>query len=435
MLIMFYLIIVTIPLVLATFWGPRMGNTFYWELGKNFALLGFMILAMQSILAGRLKWIERAFGFDILIRFHKYMGILAFALLIGHPLLLVMGGAGWGLLTSTSAPWYILVAKIALLLLVINVLVSVYSQRIRLKFERWRFLHDLFALGILVLGFLHSWRTGGDFAIAALQWYWAIVFLLTLIVFLYHRLIRPWRLSRHRWKVSQVSKEIEKVWTVRLEPPEGHQVFEYLPGQFQFITFRRKKGLPVEEHHWTISSSPAQKGFVESTIKELGDFTANIGQTRAGDSATVQGPFGRFSYLLRPDDRDLVFVAGGIGITPLMGMLRHMRDTQADLTVLLIYANRAEGEIAFRRELDKMVQGERPRLKLVHLLSKPEEGWPGEKGRLDEEKLRRYCDGNFENRTFYLCGPPPMVSATLSNLRALGVRDDRIETEVFSFLD
>jgi len=362
------------------------------------------------------------------------MGILAFVLIVGHPLLLVMGGAGWRLLHSTSVPWYIMVAKIGLLLLVINILVSVYSERIRLKFERWRFLHDLFALGILVLGFLHSRRTGGDFAIAALKWYWAIIFLVALIVFLYHRLIRSWRLSRIRWKVTQVTKEVDKVWTIRLEPPKGRRVFDYLPGQFQFITFHRGKGLPVEEHHWTISSSPDQRDFVESTIKELGDFTATIGQTRSGDTATVQGPFGRFSYLLRPEDRELVFVAGGIGITPLMGMLRHMRDTQADLSVLLIYANRGEGEIAFRQELDEIAGGELPRLKLVHLLSKPDESWSGEKGRLDGEKLKRYCEGNFENRTFYLCGPPPMVAATLKNLHALGVKEDRIETEVFSFL-
>jgi predicted ferric reductase len=430
-----YLLLVFFPVLLVTFWGPRMGNPLLWELGKNCALMGFMLLVLQAVLAGRLKAVERPFGFDILIRFHKYMGLLAIGLLIGHPVLLALGGGGLGLLTSLSASWYIMVAKVALLMLVVNVLLTLYSQQLRVKFERWRLLHDILALAIFVMGFLHSRRVGSDFSIAALQWYWAIVFTVAMVVFVYHRWIRPWRLGRHRWAVTDVKKEVDRVWTVRLEPPEGLKVFDYLPGQFQFITFHRGRGLPVEEHHWTIASSPAQREYVTSTIKELGDFTATIGQTRPGDAATVQGPFGRFSYLLRPENRDLVFVAGGIGITPLMGMLRHMRDTEADHSVLLIYANRSEAEIVFREELEEMAAGQQPRLAVIHLLSKPGENWAGEKGRLDRQKLERYCQNRFEDRTFYLCGPPPMIAAAVKILRDLGVPDERIETEVFSFLE
>jgi len=70
----------------------------------------------------------------------------------------------------------------------------------------------------------------------------------------------------------------------------------------------------------------------------------------------------------------------------------------------------------------------------VHLLSSPGEGWGGETGRLDTVKLQRYCHDRFQGRTFYLCGPPPMIAAVVSALRELGVHDDRIQTEIFSFL-
>jgi predicted ferric reductase len=433
-LIILYLLLVIFPVLAAALWGSRMGNSFLWEMGRNFALMGFMLLALQFVLAARFQVLERSFGFDILIRFHKHMGLLAIALLIGHPLLLAMGGGGIGLLVNLSLPWYVMAAKLGLLLLVVNVLLSIYSERMRIQFERWRLTHDLLAPAIIVLGFLHSRRVGSDLRIPVVRWYWTVVFILILVIFVYHRWIRPWRLSRHPWQVTGVKKEVGRVWTVKLEPPEGQQVFDYLPGQFQFITFHRGCGLPVEEHHWTISSSPARKESVTTTIKELGDFTATIGQTRPGDTATVHAPFGRFSYLLRPGETDLVFIAGGIGITPLIGMLRHMRDTAADLSVLLIYANRGEEDIAFREEIDRMAGGERPRFSVVHLLSKPGEGWTGERGRLDKDKLKRYCQDRFQERTFYLCGPPPMIAAAAAALKELGVADGRIETEVFSFL-
>jgi len=257
---------------------------------------------------------------------------------------------------------------------------------------------------------------------------------LALVVFIYHRFVRPLLLDRHRYRVVAVRQETNNVWTVTLAPPKGERRYAYLPGQFQFITFHRGRGLPEEEHHWTISSSPTEKTSVSSTIKELGDFTATIGQTKPGDTATIHAPFGRFSYVLHPDERDLVFIAGGIGITPLMGMLRHMRDTKAALPVLLLYANKDEGEICFKKELVAIEKGRYPRLKVVHVLSSPATGWKGESGRIDRERIEQYCGKDIGKKAFYICGPPGLLEATIATLRALGVPDGRMHIEIFSFL-
>ena len=77
----------------------------------------------------------------------------------------------------------------------------------------------------------------------------------------------------------------------------------------------------------------------------------------------VHAPFGRFSYLVHPEAKDLVFIAGGIGITPLMSNLRHMHDTGADRRVLLLYSNKSEADIVFKEELDGMAGGEKPNCK------------------------------------------------------------------------
>ncbi|MGM0428511.1 MAG: ferredoxin reductase family protein [Thermodesulfobacteriota bacterium] len=432
--IILYVVLVTLPVWLVTWLGGGAEGIII-DIGRNFALVGFMILMLQPLLAARVKWVERAFGLDILIRYHKHMAVAGACMLMIHPILLAWGANNWKLLIGLDLPWPIWVGKAALVLVVINVLVSIYQGRLGWTFEKWRLRHDFLAPAILAFIFVHSWFVGDDLELISMQVLWVAVVLSAVGMFVYHRFIRPNRLRRHAYRVEEVRQETGNVWTVKLVPPAGRMIGDYLPGQFHFLTFFRDPSLPVEEHHWTISSSPAQKDFISSTIKASGDFTATMGQTKPGDTASVDGPFGRFSYLLHPDERDLVFLVGGIGITPLMAMLRHMRDIGDTRSVVLLYANRKQDQIVFRQELDQMVEEGRPNLTLVHVLSRPEEGWTGETGHVDQERIEKYCGPTLDNKTFYICGPPPMAESLITALRKMGVPHKRIRQEIFSFLN
>ncbi len=429
-----YILAVTLPVWLTTWLGEEAEGIVI-DIGRNLALIGFMVLILQFVLAARVKWIERAFGLDILIRFHKYIAVLAAACLLLHPLLLAAGGMGWTLLIGLDLPWYIWVGKAALILVVANVLISMYQGRLGLTFEKWRLGHD--ALGpLILLGiFVHSWFAGDDLELGSMQSLWIGSFVLAISMFIYHRFLRPVSLAKQPYQVKEVIQEAEDVWTVHLVPPQGKSIPAYYPGQFHFLTFFREQALPVEEHHWTISSSPARKETLCSTIKAVGDFTSTIDRTKPGDTAAVHGPFGRFSYALHPRERDLVFLAGGIGITPLMAMLRHMRDTRDTRSVTLLYANRNEDQIVFREELNDIAAGQWPDLDLVHVLSRPEEDWRGESGHIDWDKIEKFCGQNLGTKVFYVCGPLRMSTALISTLRDMGVPDQRIRREIFSFLD
>ncbi len=433
-LIALYVLVVAFPLILAVIVNPGHGGNFFYEIGKNFVLIGLTILAFQIILSGRFKWLERPFGLDVLIRFHKHMALLAITILLLHPIFLVVGGAGYDLVIGMDKPWYLWLGRIALGLLLINAVLTRFQSSWRIKFEKWRVMHDVLAPVIIVFGYVHSWNIGSDLYNTPMRILWIILPLISIALFVFHRFVRPFILSRHPYKVIDVKEEAEKVWSVKMAPPKGHHVFDYLPGQFGFITFHRREGLPVEEHHWTISSSPYEKGYVSSTIKALGDFTATMGETKAGDTAVIHAPFGRFSNVLHPDERSLVFIAGGVGITPIMGMLRYMRDTKSDLPVALLYANRRETDIVFKNELEEIEKGGHPVLKVVHVLSKPGESWNGETGFIDRDTIQKYC-GEVKDKGFYLCGPPGLVDKTIKNLRGLGVNDKHIHVEIFSFLD
>jgi predicted ferric reductase len=258
---------------------------------------------------------------------------------------------------------------------------------------------------------------------------WCAVMAVAFGIWLYSRVVRPRLLLRSPFRVIGVKSETPHVWTLTLAPPRDCS-FHYAPGQFQFLRLHGAE-VPSEEHPFTIASSPARSGRISLTIKESGNFTATIGRVRPGDRATVHGPFGRFSYTLHPDEGDLVFVAGGVGITPLISMLRHMRDLRESRRVLLVYASRSAADVLFADELKAMRAGGFPLLEVVHVLADAPTSWVGETGKLDADRLVRLCRG-VEDKAFYLCCPPPMTAALMRGLRRMGVRPRRIHMDYFS---
>ncbi len=427
-----YVIILVSPLVLAVVFRPKTDHSFIFEIGKNFSLLGLTILALQFLLGSRIKWIEKPFGLDIVINFHRFMGIFATILILTHPILLSVGEKTWSLFLSIDVPWYIWTARTVWVVLLFFTVISVFRQAFRIDYQKWLRFHHIIAPVIVIAGFLHSWNAGGDLGITAIKVLWICLLSMLIISYLYSRCLRPWLLRKHAYKVVDVIQESRNVWTIKLSPLGNEKCINYYPGQFHYITLQRSNGLPVEEHPFTISSSPLKPELISSTIKESGDFTSTISHTKTGDKVFIQGPFGRFSYIFRPEERDLVFIAGGVGITPFMSMLRHMRDARFNINVILFYANKTRDDIVFRDELAEIEASDCPGLQVVHILSKPDTDWKGESVHLTKDKIHFYCSNDLAKKSFYLCGPPMMTAHIQRALINLGVSKKRIHFENFS---
>jgi predicted ferric reductase len=388
-------------------------------------------LALQFVLAARLSWIEGPFGLDVLMRFHRAMAIVAVVLLAVHPLL-VAAGNGWGLLTRFRVPWYLWLGRLGVLLLLLQVGSSLLRLSLPLAYEVWRRCHNILALALLGLGFVHGAAIGSDLRSAAGLVVWGGLLAIALGAWLYSRLLRP-LLMRSGWggslfRVVAVKAEAPRVWTIGLQPVGKR--FAYAPGQFQFIRIRSRK-IGSAEHPFTIASSPARQAEISLTIKECGDFTRDIGLMQPGDYATVHGPFGRFSHTFHRDEQDLVFVAAGVGITPHISMLRYISDLQERRRVLLVYASRTPADILFQDELRTLEVGESPALEVVYVLSNPPADWQGEVGRLDAHRLMQLSGGP-TGKAFYLCCPPAMMDALIHGLRRHGVSSARIHADYFS---
>ncbi len=431
LLVAAYAAALAVPLIVAGAVRPETGEKLPWELGKSCALAAVVVLALQFPLAARLRGISRHFGLDMVLRFHRSLAVFGSLLLALHPALLAIGGGGRALLVSPTMPWYIWLGRAALLLVLVQSATSLFRRRLGLNFERWRALHNQ-ATVILGLALVHSWMTGSDLRHRPMQALWLALFAAGATCYAYHKAYRPLVGRRHTYSVASLTPEARDVWTLGLVPPEGCGRPSFLPGQFHFLSLYRGDEYDGEEHPFTISSSPTGCGEVASTIKATGDFTRTIARTQLGTLVRVQGPFGRFSYLLHPEESDLVFIAGGIGITPLMSMLRHMRDTGADVDVLLLYGSRTEDDIAFRHEIEDIARRAPPRVTVVHVLSRPGRDWGGETGRVDRSRIARWCGDDLREKAFYICGPGAMMSTLTRTLRSLRVPPVRIHSERFA---
>ena len=427
-----YFLVVLAPLILAAAGGDLAGAGTARIAGRAAALLGFSLLLLQPVLSSRWGWIERPFGLDRVLRFHRATGAVGAALLLAHPFLLALASGSLRLLTSMDLPWYLVVGRAALLVLVLFALGALLHRALRLPFQWWMRAHNAFTPVVIAGAVAHSWAIHASFGSTVTRLLWIALGALSLFAYLHLTLYRRLRCRFRPYRVTSVKSDARGVWRLLLEPPGGRRRFQYLPGQFAFITLIRGRGLPAEEHPFTLASSPAGGPCLEIAPKELGDFTATIGETRPGDRVAVMAPFGRFSPLLHADHPGLVMIAGGIGITPMMSMIRYLRDRGVERRVQLVYGNRTEDDIAFRSELERIAAGENPpELELTHVLSSPGPGWDGARGYVDRKLLRGLVE-NPRETAFYICGPPIMMRSVEAALLGMGARGDDIHSERFS---
>ncbi|MFH1055077.1 MAG: FAD-dependent oxidoreductase [Candidatus Altiarchaeota archaeon] len=217
--------------------------------------------------------------------------------------------------------------------------------------------------------------------------------------------------------VSELAKDVK---CFRLTRPKN---LSYQAGHYFILKLDNTLMKP-----FSFSSSPTEEGYIEFTTRiSDSDYKKALNSLSVGGKVTLSGPMGSFAY--NPSFKKLAFLAGGIGITPFRSMCKYLTDTKADCDVVLIWGNRTEEDIIFRKDFEEMMTSN-PKLKVVHVLSQPSKEWPGLKGRINTETILAKTP-DYKDRTFYLCGPPKMVEAMEEMLAGLGVKTDNIVVERF----
>jgi predicted ferric reductase len=422
-----YLGLVLAPLFVLLLGGPDVSEGFWWNLAIAFGFAGTAMMGVQFMLTARFKRAMAPFGIDIIYYFHRHIASVALALILAHPVMLIADSPELlGFLNPLHAPWHMTAGVASIVLLLALIVTSWWRKAMGLSYDAWRRWHGVLAVAALALALAHI---GGAGRYAGTWWQqslWAAIGFSCLGVIIYVRLLRPWWLLHHPYEVVEVRPERGDAWTVAVEP-RGHGGFRHRPGQFAWLTLR---GSPfaMREHPFSISSAPSDSGRLEFTIKELGDFTTTIGETRPGETAYVDGPYGAFIYE-RHAAPGYVFIAGGVGIAPLMGMLRALADRNDTRPILLIYAYRRWERMTFREEIEALKS--RLKLTVVHVLDEPPVPWEGETGRIDAGLLNRHLPADRNVLHYFICGPEAMTQSVERLLHGLGIPLSHLHTELF----
>ena len=416
-----------IPIFLLFLFGPSTHQLLSYseithKLGQIAALVGVTLFALSFVLSTRLKFIEEAFGgLDEVYVMHGIIGSIALVLLLFHPIFLVLKfiPSNFGLAAIYLLPgtfWSVNLGIIALLGLAILVGITLYSK---MRYHRWKFYHEFLGAIFIIAVFHILWvrtEAARDYIFTGYYIFAGIVAFIGITAFAYSLLLRR-NVARHKiYHIKQINTHGD-VFGFVFSPEDD--ALKYKSGQFVFLKFFNKK-ISREPHPFSIASN-SDNPELKVYIKKLGDFTNELYNLKVGDKVFIEGPYGKFNY--SGSVHDQIWIAGGIGITPFIGMAQ---DLEKDMKnkVILYYAVNSEKELIAMNTFNSVAHSNK-NFQIIKWI-KDKDGY------LDAKVIKEHS-GSLTNKEFYICGPPGMKDALNKALIGSGVSKDRIIMEDFSF--
>ena len=221
--------------------------------------------------------------------------------------------------------------------------------------------------------------------------------------------------------VTDVRVDTPDVKTFRVNAPGGGKCFEHMPGQCAMLSIPG-----VGEAMFSITSSPTNTEYMEFSIKKCGCLTQWLHAMDVGQQITIRGPYGRhFPVESELKGKNLLFVAGGIGLAPLRSVINYVRDNRKDYgKIMIVYGSRSKEDLVDYHEiLDEWMADEGVEVKLT--IDRPQDDWDGHVGFVPNyvKELEPDLDYNV-----LMCGPPIMIKFTLAGLKELGFKETQVYT-------
>jgi predicted ferric reductase len=429
--ILLYLALAILPVIVAYAGTIPDARGFWVEFGVALGFVGLAMMSLQFVLTGRFQHVAGTLGLDSMLQFHRQIGLVAFVLILAHPIILILADSQYLAFFDPRENLprsFALVSVIGALVLI--VVSTLWREALRLPYEWWRAVHGVLALFIVFVGVVHVLQVGFYVSTWWKQAIWILATGAAMVMLVNTRIIRPMQMKGSPYRVSEVREERGRAWTLALEP-DSHPGFRFREGQFGWLILG-ESAFSFRQHPFSFSSSADLTGRIEMTIKDLGDFSSRVGETPVGTTAYLEGPFGAF-VPSRDSDRGMVCIAGGVGITPIMSMLRTFADREDPRGITLVYGSPRTDEILFFEDIERL----RTRLNLtvVYVISEPVETWKGERGLITPDLLDR-CLPTAERASYeyFVCGPEPMMDAVEPYLRERGVPLRNIFAERFKIV-
>ena len=221
--------------------------------------------------------------------------------------------------------------------------------------------------------------------------------------------------------ITDVRTDTPDVKTFRVLTPDGKKPFEHMPGQCAMLSIPG-----VGEALFSITSSPTNREYMEFSIKKCGCLTSWIHMLEPGQQITIRGPYGNgFPVETELRGKDLLFIAGGIGLAPLRSVINYCLDNRENYGKLqIIYGSRSKDDLVDYQEIiDEWMKAENVEVNLT--IDREQEGWDGHVGFVPNYVKELSPDLGM---TVLMCGPPIMIKFSLAGLKELGFTDTQVYT-------
>lgn len=405
--------------------------------GRAAGVVAATSIMTQLVLIARVPWVEKRIGHDKAAVWHARLGRIGFVVLCAHLVLITAGYAAglgrspldqlWDFATGYGPE--ILGALVAFVLLLVVVLTSLAAVRGRWPYERWHAVHLVVYVAVLV-SIPHQVEVGTSFsgvgegiADVAAKAYWLTLWVAAIASLVIFRIVVPvvraWRADVRVVSVEQAGKGSVAVTM------SGAGVAKLRASAGQFMLWRfLTPGLWAQAHPFSLSAAPDGRS-VRITVKAVGDASAAIAAVTPGTRVIAEGPLGRFTLDHRVAD-DLVFVAAGSGITPIVAMLAHA-DAKTSSRVAVILRARSEEELSHLDEV--RAHADRLGATVSVVLGSRGHGWWGSDADRSLADLAPFAS----TADVYVCGPQAWADAVVADALAAGVPAVQIHREKFSW--
>lgn len=411
--------------------SPSMFYKFGWDkillrAGKMVGLAAALLVMLQLLLAGRVTWLDRIFSLPTLYTAHRFVAYAVTTLAILHPVLVFLPDKIL-MIPFESRYWPEWTGAGLLLVIVFQFGLSRWRHKLFKAYQKWLLLHRIMGAGAVALLAIHILFVSETFEYNGLPRNLVIISAaMILLLWLWIRM-RGTLMRNSDYIIERIAPAGENAYIIDLRSSTG-QPLDYLPGQFAFLAFDSRR-ISKEPHPFTISSSPSRSGALQFTIRISGDWTHRIKHLRAGERAAIQGPFGRFSHLYVSRRHEIIMIAGGIGVTPMLSMLRYMADAGDHRRTTLIWSNQTPSHLFNRQELDTLSD----QLTDFHWIPTftRERGEKGYFGRLNRQALESMLQSHSRDAAVFVCGPPKMTQQVRKDLKRMGFQKRSVHFEAF----
>ena len=403
---------------------------FWIEFSVAIGFLACSFIFIQFLITARVQSISEEHGIDVTLNKHKLLGYIIFTLIVAHPLILFIHNPSLiVLLWPSNMPLRTLYGILSLLSLAFIMVLSIFRKKLKISYKVWRISHILLSIAVLFFTGLHIHEVHHYMGVLWKEIVW-LLFAISLVgILVYVRIIKPILMLHRPWSIIDIFYQGANCWTIKLLPL-NHKGFTYKAGQFAWIKLNKSPFL-ISDHPFSFSSSPTEGPILQFTIKAVGDFTKKIQSLPLNSLAYVDGPYGSFTLNETNTSGKIFLIAGGVGITPMVSLLKFLSDKKTLSSVTLIYAAKDDQQIIFLDELERI--SKTIKLQIVYILEEPSNKIAFQKGLISKELIQQYLNQK-DNTVFYVCGPPKMNKAVIQILKSLKIKDKNICFENFDLV-